>query len=79
MCLARLRSFTIYLHLSGTWLGVVPRTDTKKDMSSKKIGLRAQNVSTILYATINILGGGDLYDHSRNTRIVTLRMNKILI
>ena len=40
------------------WCGVAPRIDTKRD------GLCAQNMVTILGSTININGGGALNDHS---------------
>jgi hypothetical protein len=61
--------------LSGTWLGVPPRTDTKK-MCLKEIGLCVQNMITALGSIVNIIGG-DLYDHLMSTINFTLIMNKI--
>ena len=37
-----------YLYLNGINFGVAPRTNTKKYISLKEIGLRAQNMITII-------------------------------
>ena len=39
------------------WLGVAPRTYTNRQVY-KEIGLRAQNMITILRSIVNIIGGG---------------------
>jgi hypothetical protein len=49
-----------------------------KDMYSKEIGLCDENMITILHTIVNIIGG-NLYDHSLNTRIFTLIISKIFI
>ena len=48
--------FNKCLYLSVAWSSVNLRTNTKKDMCSKEIGLCAQNMSSILDLTINIIG-----------------------
>ena len=45
---------------------------------SKEIGLRAQNLLTILGSVVNIIGG-DQYDHLMISIIFTLITNKIFI
>ena len=45
----------------------------------QEIGLCAQNVLTIPSSIVNMIGGGDLYDHLMNTRLFTLMTNKIFI
>ena len=56
----------------------------QKDMWFKEIGLRAQNLLTVLGSIVNVIvgGGGEgksiLYYHSTSTRIFTLMMNKKL-
>jgi len=77
-----IRSFlTIgHLYLSGMWLGVNLRTDTKKTCIFRRIRLRAQNMPTILGSKAKSLrGGGNLYDHLMSTQILTFLMNKIFI
>ena len=47
-------------------------------MCLEEIGLRAQNMLTILSGIVNIIYmGGDMYDHLMSTRIFTLIMHKI--
>ena len=46
-----------YLYLSGVWLSVDPRMDTK-NMCIKKIGLCAQFMLIILGAIVNMIWGG---------------------
>ena len=53
----------------------------QKDMWFKEIGLRAQNLLTVLGSIVNVIvgggrGKGNLYYHSTSTRIFTLMMNK---
>ena len=47
-------------------------------MCLKEILDYAQNMLTILGSIVNITGG-DMYDHFKNFKIVTLIMNKIFI
>ena len=58
------------------------RCETKnvnqKDMCSKEIGLRAQDMLTILGSILNMIEA-DPYDHLMRRRIFTLIMNKMLI
>jgi hypothetical protein len=42
-------------YLSGVWLDVAPRTDTKKTCL-KEIGLYGQNMITILDSIVNVVG-----------------------
>jgi hypothetical protein len=59
-------------------VGVIVRTDTKKDMCLKEIGLRAQYMITILGSTFNMIGV--IFEHVMNTRIIfTLVLEKIFI
>ena len=45
------------LYLSGVWLGLFPRTDTKKTYVLKKNdGLHAQNMIIGLVQSVNIIG-----------------------
>ena len=60
------------------WLGVNVRMDTKKDMCSKEIGLRAQDMLTIPGSVVNMIAA-DPYDHLMSRRVFTLIMNKMLI
>ena len=46
------------------WVGVTSRATTKGHVP-KKIGLRAQNMTTILSSTIHVKGGA--YDHLMST------------
>jgi hypothetical protein len=46
-----------HLYLSGVWLELDLKTDTKKDIFNKHIGLHAQNMFTILGSIINIIDG----------------------
>ena len=48
----------------------------QKDMCLKGIGLRAQNMITIIGPIVNILGG-DVCDHLMSTQIFTLIMYKV--
>ena len=43
------------IYVSGTWLGVAPRTDTKKTCL-KEIGLHAQNMISILGSIVSMIG-----------------------
>ena len=43
-----------YMYLSGAWLGVMLRMDTKK-ISSKENGLHAKNSINILNVVVNIV------------------------
>jgi hypothetical protein len=38
------------------WLDVAPRLDAKKDMYLRDIGLRTQNMITVIGSIINIIG-----------------------
>ena len=53
--------------MNGVWLGRGSKNKHQKDMWFKEIGLRAQNMLTILSEIVNIiLGGGHvcpLYEH----------------
>ena len=51
------------LYSSGMWLDLAPRTDTKKTCVKKEIGLRAQNMITILSSIVNLIGGTSLTMH----------------
>ena len=44
-----------YIHLSGVWLHVDLRMDTKKTSFKEKIGLCAQNLLPILGSTVNLI------------------------
>ena len=48
-------------------------------MCSKDIGLRVQNVMTVLSLIVNIIDGDLLYDHFMSIRIFTLMINEIFI
>ena len=50
-----------------------------RDMCSKDIGLRVQNVMTVLSLIVNIIDGDLLYDHFMSIRIFTLMINEIFI
>ena len=76
MCLLRLVILIKHLQLSGMWLGVAPRIDTKKTYL-KETGLHAQNMITILGSINNIIGW--TYDHLMSMRMFTFIMNKIYI
>lgn len=57
-----LRTIIYYLYRvcqlkDGVWLDVDSKNGHQNDMSKKEIGLRAQNVLTILGSTVNIVGG----------------------
>ena len=56
-CLIRLLILIKQLYLSGIWLDVDPRTDTKRRCFSRGIGLHAQYIITIKGPTINIIKG----------------------
>jgi hypothetical protein len=75
-CLLRLVILIKHLQLSGMWLSVAPRTDTKK-IYLKVTRLHAQNMITILGSIVNIIGW--TYDHLTSMRMLTLIMNKIFI
>ena len=45
------------LYLSGIWIGVAPRTDTK-NTCSKEIGLHARDMIIVLGSIVNIIEGG---------------------
>jgi hypothetical protein len=49
--------FFRHLYLSGVWLGVDLRTESRKTLCLKEIGLSAENLLTILHSTVNITGG----------------------
>ena len=55
-----------------------PNIGYKKNMCSKKIGLHAQNMRTILNLIFNI-NGKDPCDHLMSTHVFTLIMIKIFI
>jgi hypothetical protein len=57
MILIRLVILIAHLYLSGVWLELDLKTDTKKDIFNKHIGLHAQNMFTILGSIINIIDG----------------------
>ena len=58
-----------HLYLSGMWLNLVPTID-QKDMSSKGIGLRAQNMLTLLGAVVNMyFGGGGIWSLNKHTNL----------
>ena len=64
------------------WLCVDMRMDTNHIciVCLKDIGLRPQNMVTILGSIVNMIGrGGDLYYCFTSSRIFTLIMNKIFI
>jgi hypothetical protein len=50
----------------------------QQDICLTEIGLRAPNLLTILYSTVNRTGG-NLYDYLSRKRILTLIMIKIFI
>ena len=43
--------------ISGMWLSLAPKMDTKKTCLSKEIGLHAQDMITISGSKVNITGG----------------------
>lgn len=53
--------------------------DSKTTCVSKRLGLHAQNVLTILGLRVKIINWGHLYAYSRRKRIFTLAMNKMFI
>lgn len=65
----------IHLDLSGMWLSVHLKTNTKKTCVLKEIGLHAQNLLIIPSVIVNIIEG-DLYDHLMKMRIFASIMNK---
>jgi hypothetical protein len=64
--------------LSGVWLGVDPRMDTKRVCVSKEIESHNQKTLAIISLLVNQTKE-DLYDQLMNTIIFTLAMNKIFI
>ena len=66
--------------MSGVWVRVGLRMDTKKASCSKEIGLCAQNMLTFLGSIVNMVGSGwgELYDYLMSTKIFSLIMNKIV-
>lgn len=65
----------IHLDLSGMWLSVHLKTNTKKTCVLKEIWLHAQNLLIIPSVIVNIIEG-DLYDHLMKMRIFASIMNK---
>ena len=55
------------------------RTNAKKTCVLKEIGIHIQNMLTILTSTINMIGGGDVYNHLMSRKIFTLMRNKLFI
>ena len=49
------------------WLGVDLKKRTKINMYLEEIGLRAQNILTILGSLVNNIGRAGLYDYSMST------------
>ena len=56
----------------GMWLGVDLKKRTKINMYLEEIGLRAQNILTILGSLVNNIGRAGLYDYSMSTWIFSL-------
>jgi len=68
--------------MSGMWLGMPSRTDTKKTHVFKRNCSPCSeydNHSKLDNEHRFSLGGGDLYDHLMSTKIFTLIMNEIFI
>ena len=65
------------------WFGVAPRMDTKrkrkKGMCLKEIGLRAQNLITILSSIVNMIGGTYMITYKAHKETLTLIMNKTFV
>ena len=62
------------------WLGVSPRTDTKKTFVLKEIiVLSAQNMITMLTSLVHIIGETCLHDHLLSMRVFMLIMRKTAI
>ena len=56
------------------WLGVNPKTDTPN--VQKRLG---HNMPTILGPLVNMMGGGDVYDHLMSTTIFMFMKDNIFI
>ena len=52
--------------------------DTNETKCLKEVGLRAQNMVTILGSIVNMIGE-DLYDHLIRMRMLTLTINNLVI
>jgi hypothetical protein len=66
------------MYLNGVWLGTDPKMGIKKEMLTKVIGRRANDLLTNINLIVNIMGGtGNVYDHLMSMRIFTLISNKI--
>ena len=76
MCLIWFFILIKYLYLKNVWFGVTPRMDeTKYNVCLQEIGLRVQNVITILGSIVSMIEG-DLYDHFMSLRIFISSMNR---
>ena len=58
---------------------VDPRTHNYFFLSKEAIGLSAQYMLITFGITVNIIGGGDLYDHLMSTRIFIVIMIGVYI
>ena len=68
MCLIQLLILIEHLCLSGMWVDVAPKTDTKKTIMLKGLDCVLKNMMTILILIVSIIGE-TYYDHLISTRI----------
>jgi hypothetical protein len=57
MCLIPTRHYSRHLYLSGMWLGVDLRMDTRKTSVSKRLDCLLKNMLPIIGSIVNVVGG----------------------